>query len=77
VRKVFAQDVDFNYRRNHGSLGKTPMIRCAELNATTTEWGNVIEQFDPQKETHGVEQLTLSRCSAKPSKERKDASGSR
>lgn len=60
--------VDYNYRRIHGALGKTPMQRWAELNQTTPEWDDVIEQFDPKKEAKYVEQLTLRRRSAQTSK---------
>lgn len=59
--------MDYNYRRVHGSLGKTPMQRWAELNQTTPYWDDVIEQFDPKKEADYVEQLPLRRHSAKPS----------
>jgi len=60
--------VEYNDRRIHGSLGKTPMQCWAELNAKTPEWDNVIEQFDPKKEADYVEQLTLRRRKAKASK---------
>ena len=58
---------DYNYRRIHGSLGKTPMQRWAELNQKTPEWDGVIEQFDPKKEADYVEQLTLRRRKTKAS----------
>jgi transposase InsO family protein len=60
--------VDYNYRRIHGSLGKTPMQRWAELNQKTPEWDDVIEQFDPKKEADYVAQRTLRRHAARPSK---------
>lgn len=60
--------VDYNYRRIHGSLGKTPMQRWAELNEKTPYWDEVSEEFDPEKEADYVDQLTLRRRSAKPSK---------
>jgi transposase InsO family protein len=58
--------VDYNYRRIHGSLGKTPMQRWAELNANTPEWDDIMDQFDPEKEADYVEQLTLKRHLTKP-----------
>ena len=60
--------VDYNYRRVHGSLGKTPMQRWTELNEKTPSWDDVIEQFDPKREAGYVEQLTLKRRSVKSSK---------
>jgi transposase InsO family protein len=60
--------VDYNYRRVHGSLGKTPMRRWTELNEKTPYWDDVIEQFDPQREAGYVEQLPLRRRSVKSSK---------
>lgn len=41
--------LDYNYRRVHGSLGKTPMQRCAELLEQTPLWDDVAEAFDPER----------------------------
>ena len=60
--------LDYNYRRVHGSLGRTPMQRCAELLEQTPLWDDVAEAFDPVKEIIFVDRLTLRRlarvCSA-------------
>lgn len=53
--------LDYNYRRVHGSLGRTPMQRCAELLDQTPLWDEVAEAFDPVKEITFVERLTLRR----------------
>ncbi len=53
--------LDYNYRRVHGSLGKTPMQRWAELNEQTPFWEDVIAAFDLMKEANYVDQLTLRR----------------
>lgn len=60
--------LDDNYRRVHGSLGKTPMQRWKELNAQTPFWEEVVEAFNPIKETAYLNQLTLRRHKAKASK---------
>ncbi len=60
--------LDYNYRRVHGSLGKTPMQRWKELNQQTPFWEDVVETFDPAKETAYFNQLTLRRQKARPSK---------
>ncbi len=53
--------LDYNYRRVHGSLGTTPMQRCAELLDQTPLWDDVAEAFDPVKEITFVDRLTLRR----------------
>ena len=53
--------LDYNYRRVHGSLGKTPMERWSELHEQTPLWDNVAEAFDPRKEITFVDRLTLRR----------------
>jgi transposase InsO family protein len=50
--------LDDTYRRVHGSLGKTPMQRWAELNEQTPMWDDTAEAFDPAKEIAYVDQLT-------------------
>lgn len=60
--------LDYNYRRVHGSLGKTPMQRWAELNGDTPLWEDVVETFDREKEARYVEQLTLKRQAARATK---------
>jgi hypothetical protein len=60
--------VDDNYRRIHGSLGKTPLQRWAERNQQTPEWDDIIDPFDPTTEAAYVEQLTLKRRATKPGK---------
>ena len=53
--------LDYNYRRVHGSLGKTPMQRCAEVLDQTPLWEDVAAAFDPVKEITFVDRLTLRR----------------
>lgn len=53
--------LDCNYRRVHGSLGKTPMQRCAELLEQTPLSEEVAKAFDPVKEIIFVDRLTLRR----------------
>jgi len=60
--------LDYNYRRVHGSLGKTPMQRWAELHERTSPWDDVADAFDPAKEIAYVDQLTLRRRKARASK---------
>ncbi len=60
--------LDYNYRRVHGSLGKTPMQRWAQLNEQTPFWEDVMAAFDPKKEANYVDQLTLRRRRKKTSK---------
>lgn len=60
--------LDYNHRRVHGSLGKTPMQRWAELNEQTPMWDDIADAFDPAKEIAYVDQLTLRRRKAKASK---------
>jgi hypothetical protein len=68
--------LDYTYRRVHGSLGKTPMQRWQALNEQTPFWEDVVDAFDPVKEAHAVEQLTLRRRKATASKSRNDVSES-
>lgn len=53
--------LDYNSRRVHGSLGKTPMQCCAELLDQTPLWDEVAEAFGPVKEITFVDRLTLRR----------------
>jgi transposase InsO family protein len=53
--------LDYNYRRVHGSIGKTPVQRWKELNEQTPYWADVVDAFDPIKEAVFAERLTLRR----------------
>lgn len=52
---------DYNYRRVHGSLGMTPMQRCAALADETPLWDDVAAIFDRRRERHYVDLLILQR----------------
>lgn len=52
---------DYNYRRTHGSLGKTPVQHWKSLNAQTPYWEDIAATFDPQAEAAFHRQLTLDR----------------
>ncbi|HEY7342205.1 MAG TPA: hypothetical protein VH591_15105, partial [Ktedonobacterales bacterium] len=52
---------DYNYRRVHGSLGVTPMQRCAALADETPLWDDVAATFDHKREKHYVDLLILQR----------------
>lgn len=60
--------LDYNYRRVHGSLGKTPMQRWKEPNERALHWEDVEEAFYLARECVYVEQLMLRRQKAKASK---------
>lgn len=60
--------LDYNYRRVHGSLSKTPMERWSELHEQTPFWDDVAEAFDPVKEMTYVNWLTLRRRKFRASK---------
>ena len=53
--------LDDNYRRVHGSLGKTPMECWSELHEQTPLWDDVADAFDTRKEITFVDRLTLRR----------------
>jgi hypothetical protein len=53
--------LNYNYRRVHGSLSKTPMERWFEMHLQTPFWDDVAEAFDPVKEITFADRLTLRR----------------